>query len=182
MSRRSGNLVQSGKWGGFPGVGWVISAALDDCDERLSFPVACRGRMGRGASLSTWRWVVVAGYWYRGMHQSRVEILIQWNVLLQGWDIDTEECIVARLRYRYRGMYRCRVEISIHWQYIGIAQHYQYRRIHRRANTLTHFHSVRQYSVPGKGEREGEKRASQLWVLSPSQISSALKSENTISK
>ena len=40
MSRRSGNLVQSGKGGGFPGVGWVISAALDDWDERLSFPVA----------------------------------------------------------------------------------------------------------------------------------------------
>ena len=26
--------------GGFTGVGWVISAALDDWDERLSFPVA----------------------------------------------------------------------------------------------------------------------------------------------
>ena len=44
-----------GSGGVFPGVGWVISAALDDWDERLSFPVACRGRMGRGASLSTWR-------------------------------------------------------------------------------------------------------------------------------
>ena len=49
------NLVQSEKQSGFTGVGWVISAALDDWDERLSFPVACRGRMGRGASLSTWR-------------------------------------------------------------------------------------------------------------------------------
>ena len=34
------NLVQSEKQSGFTGVGWVISAALDDWDERLSFPVA----------------------------------------------------------------------------------------------------------------------------------------------
>ena len=34
------NSVQSEKQSGFPGVGWVISAALDDWDERLSFPVA----------------------------------------------------------------------------------------------------------------------------------------------
>lgn len=49
------NSVQSEKQSGFPGVGWVISAALDDWDEKLSFPVACRERMGRGASPSTWR-------------------------------------------------------------------------------------------------------------------------------
>lgn len=35
-----GNSVQSEKQSGFTGVGWVISAALDDWDERLSFPVA----------------------------------------------------------------------------------------------------------------------------------------------
>ena len=34
------NSVQSEKQSGFPGVGWVISAALDDWGERLSFPVA----------------------------------------------------------------------------------------------------------------------------------------------
>ena len=34
------NSVQSEKQSGFPGVGWGISAALDDWGERLSFPVA----------------------------------------------------------------------------------------------------------------------------------------------
>ena len=34
------NLVQSEKQSGFTGVGWVISAALDGWEERLSFLVA----------------------------------------------------------------------------------------------------------------------------------------------
>ena len=54
---------------------------------------------------------------------------------------------------------------------IGSVLNSRYSRIHRPINNVSHTTTYAPKSVPGKGEREGEKRASQLWVLSPSQIS-----------
>ena len=74
--------------------------------------------------------------------------LIQLNI--------TEHKSHIREQARYAGRF------SRPPSFIGSALNSRYSRIHRPINNVSHTTTYAPKSVPGKGEREGEKRASQL--------------------
>ena len=127
----------------------------------------------QSASLLAHNWITAPQFIRKSLHFSWYKQVLTHCLLLfatlQGTYLIqlniTEHKSHIREQARYAGRFLVRPHPSAQpWIPDTVESITLYKTYHTPQRTLPK-------SVPGKGEREGEKRASQLWVLSPSQIS-----------